>query len=161
MQIKVRSRTARNVDEKNWEASCSTQVGLCFPVGGGFYDQRVTGSTATKCSRPLWWHSAQNTANSAQRVRSAFCARGKCQCRKRKEVRGRRSYFILVWYCRRPGKTNKFQQCNWCICCVVCQSAGGDYWLLPVKLLHVPERPGCAQLLHSQLYIRSINYSHW
>lgn len=35
--------------------------------------------------------------------------------------------------------------------------------LLPItlKLLYMPERPGCVQYLHSQLYIQSTNYSHW
>lgn len=40
---------------------------------------------------------------------------------------------------------------------------GGSAVLSPITLkpLYVPERPGCAQFLHSQLYIQSTNYSHW
>lgn len=146
-------RIEKQVAVTKW--SCVSQV------GGGFCDQRVTASTATKDSQPQWWHCTQNTGNSAERVGGVFCVCGKYQCRKRKEVHGRRLYFFLAYFCRRPGKTNKFQQCHWWMCWVVCHSAGGDYWLLPVKLLCVPERPGCAQFLHSQLYIQSINYSHW
>lgn len=35
--------------------------------------------------------------------------------------------------------------------------------LLPITLkpLYMPERPGCAWYLHSQLYIQPTNYSHW
>lgn len=35
--------------------------------------------------------------------------------------------------------------------------------LLPITLkpLYMPERPGCAWYLHSQLYFQPTNYSHW